>query len=153
MAGSSTQSFMRTISSQYNVTVLMFEQTDSIHYYLIPFNGAYMMDWNPTSPITIHVYIGMIIGEIGEEGIFSDSELDGKSFNLSTVSVNDAYRGKGIAQKLIELMEVFAKEKGYEIIYLEDASSNFGVPEHNIYTKMGYVIDAVEPTRKVKSLI
>ena len=144
---------MRTISSQYNVTVLMFEQTDSIHYYLIPFNGAYMMDWNPTSPITIHVYIGMIIGEIGEEGIFSDSELDGKSFNLSTVSVNDAYRGKGIAQKLIELMEVFAKEKGYEIIYLEDASSNFGVPEHNIYTKMGYVIDAVEPTRKVKSLI
>lgn len=61
------------------------------------------------------------------------------SFNILLIAVKDEQRGKGVASKLIEELEKFAKENAIEKIWLEVRESNFkaiGLYQKNNFKKI-----------------
>lgn len=54
-----------------------------------------------------------------------------KALELKRIYVDKAFHGKGIAQQLLSFVETFAKDNGYEVLWL-------GVWEHNYRAKKFY---------------
>lgn len=54
-----------------------------------------------------------------------------KALELKRIYVDKAFHGKGIAQQLLSFVETFAKDSGYEVLWL-------GVWEHNYRAKKFY---------------
>jgi ribosomal protein S18 acetylase RimI-like enzyme len=57
-------------------------------------------------------------------------------FYIGHIAVNEKYRGKGIARKLITRAEEEAKSRGYSIIALDVAAKN--LPALGLYELLGY---------------
>lgn len=68
---------------------------------------------------------------------------------LENLRVSEDHRGQGIAKRLLEDIETFAKNKAFRLIGLEVMGSN--VPAIELYKKLDYVVDGFDrshyPTR------
>lgn len=62
---------------------------------------------------------------------------------ITSVSVLGAYKGMGIAKKLIEMVLHYARENGFKIIYLEVNKLN--VPAMTLYKNLGFVFTGEKP--------
>ena len=83
-------------------------------------------------------------GRLFAFGVFNEQQLVGViTFSLGVddadiegVVVDKNYRGKGLAQSLIESAHSFIKEKGIQKVLLEVRQTN--TPAINLYQKVGY---------------
>lgn len=65
-----------------------------------------------------------------------DKEAEVEDLYLDTLCVNPAYRGHGIGTALIQFVERYAREKGYERLSLAVEKNNANAQK--LYTKLGY---------------
>lgn len=69
-------------------------------------------------------------------GCVSFKKYDGKCAEVKRVFVRGKYRGKGVAKKLMELLENAAREQGYSYLILESGEPL--VAAMALYRKFGY---------------
>lgn len=71
-------------------------------------------------------------------GSVSFKKYDDESAEVKRVFIKQAYRGKGISNKLMELLENVAGEKGYHYLILESGEPL--VAAMALYRKIGYKV-------------
>lgn len=71
-------------------------------------------------------------------GIAGFKKYDDKCAEVKRVFIKQEYRGRGISNKLLELLEKTAREKGYRYLILESGEPL--VAAMALYRKMGYKV-------------
>ena len=65
-------------------------------------------------------------------------ELDTTHAEIKSMRTSSAYRGKGVASRLLEHILIVAKQRGYRRLSLETGSMSFFKPAQMLYTKYGF---------------
>lgn len=84
---------------------------------------------NPDNVYLVCEYDGKIAGYCGMWTVLGEG-------NITNMAVGQNYRGRGIAQKLMEGLHAAGSAKNVDTYFLEVRESN--VPAINLYKKMGY---------------
>lgn len=79
---------------------------------------------------------GEVVGSCGMTNICNEGNID-------NVVVAEQFRGRGIAQKLLQELIALGEEEGVEAFTLEVRVSN--APAIHVYEKMGFVSEGIRP--------
>jgi len=94
-------------------------------------------------------YLSFLVVEVDKRvvGTMALKKIDNKTVRLKRMYVRKGYEGRGIAQKLLDNLVNFAREKGYEKMIL----STYPIMEnaHRFYKKNGFVETAGEDPERV----
>lgn len=117
----------KMIKESYNLDYVPeyhYDIKDLYHYYIKPLNNNFY--------ITIDVNTNDIIGSSGIRGYDKKYEIKDRAYNkdctasLYRVFVDKKYRHNKIATKMIQKVENFCQNKGYNEIYLHTQQDSYG---------------------------
>ncbi len=119
--------------------------------------STYIKEWQLTNASILSM--NQLLEEQCSFGAYSEGNLIGfiqttsiewnNSLWIENIRVAESFRGFGIGQKLLDTIEVYARENNFRLIGLEVMGSN--VPAIELYKKHKFIIDGFDrshyPTR------
>ena len=71
-------------------------------------------------------------------GCAAIKELDAGHAEIKSMRTTNAYRGKGVAVKIMEHILAVAAERNYQRLSLETGSQDFFIPARKLYERFGF---------------
>jgi len=140
-------------SWQADAVSISIERADFDDPALAPFLQAHLNDLEPISPPEsrhaldlgalqapgVRLWVaraagtGVLVGTCGLAGLADDHE------ELKSMRTDPAYRGRGVARRLLEVIIDDARRRGVRRISLETGSADFFGAARRLYTSVGFV--------------